>query len=104
VSATRRGRGWVKSPDGSVQLHVDFEGPALKRLPPNEKIDAALWVDANGEILERQAMHNEVTGGWRVAVRVRRIDAGKPVELRANLVNAKNEVLSETWSYILPLE
>jgi periplasmic glucans biosynthesis protein len=104
VSATRRGRGWVKSPDGSVQLHVDFEGPVLKRLPPTEKIDAALWVDSNGEILERQTMHNEVTGGWRVAVRVRRIDAGKPVELRAHLVNAKNEALSETWSYILPLE
>jgi periplasmic glucans biosynthesis protein len=101
VRETRRGRGWVKSPDGSIQLHVDFEGPALRRLPPNAAVDVALWVDANGEVLERQARRNEVTGGWRFAVRVRRLDANKPVELRAHL-NSGGEALSETWSYILP--
>jgi periplasmic glucans biosynthesis protein len=104
VRATRRGRGWMKSADGSVQLHVDFEGPALKRLPATAKIDATVWVDGNGEILERQTMRNEVTGGRRLVLRVRRIDAGKPVELRAHLVNANNETLSETWSYVLPLD
>jgi glucans biosynthesis protein len=101
VRATRRGRGWMKSPDGSVQFHVDFDGPALKRMPATAKIDASLWVDANGEILERQTMRNEVTGGQRVVLRVRRIDGNKPVELRAHLVTG-NEVLSEIWSYILP--
>jgi periplasmic glucans biosynthesis protein len=101
VRETRRGRGWVKTPDGTVQLHVDFEGPALRRLPANAPVDAALWVDANAEVLERQLRHNEATGGWRFVVRVRRVDAGKPVELRAHLATG-NEVLSETWSYILP--
>jgi periplasmic glucans biosynthesis protein len=101
VRETRRGRGYVKSADGSVELHIDFEGPSLKRLPVAANVDIALWIDANGEQLERHTRRNEVTGGWRAVVRVRRIDAGKPVELRAHLQQG-NEVLSETWSYVLP--
>ena len=101
VRQTRRGRGYVKSPDGSVELHVDFEGPSLRRMTATSNVEAALWIDANGEVLERHARRNEATGGWRVVMRVRRIDAGKPVELRAHLKHG-NEVLSEIWSYILP--
>jgi glucans biosynthesis protein len=101
VRETRRGRGYVKSPDGSVELHVDFEGPALSRLPATATVDVALWTDANGEVLERHTRRNEATGGWRFVVRLRRVDGGKPVELRAH-VKRGDEVLSETWSYILP--
>jgi glucans biosynthesis protein len=102
VRETRRGRGFVKSsPDGSVELHVDFEGPALTRLPATAPVDVTVWVDANGQLVERHIRRNEATGGRRVVVRVRRVDAAKPVELRAHL-NSGKEVLSETWSYILP--
>jgi glucans biosynthesis protein len=101
VRETRRGRGYTKTPDASVELHVDFEGPTLSRLPAPAAADVALSVDANGEVLERYARRNDATGGWRVVVRFRRIDAAKPVELRAQLKHG-NEVLSETWSYILP--
>jgi glucans biosynthesis protein len=101
VTQTRRGRGYVKSPDASVEFHVDFAGPTLARMRPDATVDAALSVDANGEILDRHTSRNEATGGWRLVVRVRRVDAGKPVELRANL-HRGDEVLSETWSYILP--
>ena len=101
VRETRRGRGYVKSSDASVELHVDFEGPTLSRMPATATVDLALSVDPNGEILERRTQRNDVTGGWRLVVRVRRIDGGKPVELRAHLRRG-NEVLSETWSYILP--
>ncbi len=101
VRETRRGRGYVKTADASVELHVDFEGPALKRLPANAPVDVPLWVDPNGEVLERHLSRNEITGGWRFVVRVRRVDTGKPVELRAHLQSG-NETLSETWSYILP--
>jgi glucans biosynthesis protein len=101
VRETRRGRGYVKSPDGSIELHVDFEGPTLTRMPATSTVDTALWIDANGEVLERHTRRNEVTGGWRFVVRLRRVDGGKPVELRAQLKNG-NEVLSETWSYVLP--
>jgi glucans biosynthesis protein len=101
VRETRRGRGYGKSADGSVELHVDFEGPELRRLPPSAPVGVTLWIDPNGEVLERHTRRNEVTGGWRLVVRCRRVDGSKPVELRAYL-NQGNEVLSETWSYILP--
>jgi glucans biosynthesis protein len=101
VRETRRGRGYVKSRDASVMLHVDFEGPTLSRMPATATVDAALWVDPNGQVLERHLTRNAVTGGWRFVVRLRRVDAGKPVELRAHL-SSGNDVLSETWSYILP--
>jgi glucans biosynthesis protein len=101
VRATRRGRGYMKNADNSVEFHVDFEGPALSRLPASSTLNVAASIDTNGEILERQATRNDVTGGWRAVVRFRRLDAAKPVELRANLVNG-NETVSETWSYILP--
>jgi glucans biosynthesis protein len=101
VRETRRGRGYVKAPDGSVEFHVDFEGPSLRRMPPTTSVEVVLWIDANGEELERHTRRNEATGGWRVVVRVRRVDGGKPVELRAHLKHG-HEVLSETWSYVLP--
>jgi glucans biosynthesis protein len=101
VSETRRGRGYAKSQDASVELHVDFDGPTLRQMPANATIDIALWVDSNGEVLERHLRRNEATGGWRFVVRLRRVDTAKPVELRAHLTKS-NEVASETWSYILP--
>lgn len=58
-------------------------------------------VDGNGELLERNTYRNAVTGGWRVHLRLKRVDDGKPVELRAYLKN-DSSTLSETWSYVLP--
>jgi len=103
VRETRRGRGYVKSPDGSIEFHVDFEGPTLSRLPAAANVDVALTVDSNGEVLERRVVRNEATGGFRLNVRIRRVDGNKPVELWA-LLNNGNEVLTEAWSYILPPE
>ena len=101
VSQTRRGRGYVRSPDGSVELHVDFVGPALARLPASAAVEGVVSADGNGQIVEHHTARNEVAGGWRVVLRVRRRDDSKPVELRAFLRDQTN-VLSETWSYILP--
>ncbi|HXL76489.1 MAG TPA: glucan biosynthesis protein, partial [Burkholderiales bacterium] len=52
-------------------------------------------------IVEREVYRHDVTGGWRMALRVRRLDEGKPVELRGFL-RSGNQTLSETWSYLLP--
>ena len=100
VAETRRGRGWFKNDDSSVELHVDFEGPTLTRLPANADMNLALWADGNAEVLERHTRRNEATGGWRSVVRLRRVDKAKPVELRAHLTH-DSKVVSETWSYIL---
>jgi glucans biosynthesis protein len=98
---TRRGHGWLRKQDDSLALLVDFEGPALKRLPADEKVTAVVSSDGNGKILETNTIRNEATGGWRMTVRLRRNDDKKPLELRGYL-NSNNSTLSETWSYILP--
>ena len=100
---TRRGHGWVKKPDDSIALAVDFEGPALKKLAAGDKVEAVVSANANGKILETNTIRNEATGGWRMTVRLRRTDEKKPLELRGYL-NSNNNALSETWSYILPPE
>jgi glucans biosynthesis protein len=101
VSQTRRGRGYVRNPDQSIGLVVDFEGPALRKLPTDARVVGDVTIDANGELIEQVVHRNDVTGGWRLALRVKRIDDAKPVEIRAYLKGDSNTV-SETWSYILP--
>lgn len=101
VAQTRRGRGYVRSPDDSVELHVDFLGGPLAGLRADAEVEGVVSVDPNGQIVEQHTVRNEVTGGWRLAVRVKRRDDGKPLELRAHLRDA-TRALSETWSYILP--
>ncbi|WP_088709589.1 glucan biosynthesis protein G, partial [Noviherbaspirillum denitrificans] len=86
---TRRGHGWVKKPDDSIALSVDFEGPALKKLTAGDKVEAVVGSDANGKVLETNTIRNEATGGWRMTVRLRRTDDKKPVELRGYL-NSNN--------------
>ena len=82
---------------------MDFEGPALARLPPGAAVRGVVTADGNGQIVEEHTVRNEATGGWRVVLRVRRRDDAKPVELRAFLRDDSN-ALSETWSYVLPPE
>ena len=101
ATQSRRGHGWVREADDSIRMMVDFDGPALRALKPDAKVFGGIWLGDNGELLERQVFHNEVTGAWRLSFRFRRQDPEKPVEMRAFLKN-DNSVLSETWSYLLP--
>jgi glucans biosynthesis protein len=103
IAQTRRGRGWSKDPDNTLRYVIDFQGGALDFLKPDQKPVAGLWINDNGEILERQVVRNDATGGWRVIMRVRRTDDGKPMEMRAVLRNGDDNI-SETWAYILPPE
>lgn len=100
VTQTRRGQGYPRRTDDSITLSVDFEGPSLAKLPADAKPEAVISVDSNGKLLETNTIHNDVTGGWRMTMRMSRNDTSKPVELRGFLRN-NNLTLSETWSYIL---
>ncbi len=101
---TRRGRGFVaKRVDGEINFVVDFDGPPLRSLPAGSDVEPVIWVDANAEVVERNLFKNPTSGAWRMTVRFKRNDASKPVELRAYLKQHKN-ILTETWSYILPAE
>jgi glucans biosynthesis protein len=103
VTQTRRGRGYVKQPDGQLKFVVDFEGGPLKGLAADAAVDAVVTVGAGAELAERNLFRNNVTGGWRMTVRLKRPDASKPLELRAFLKTPQRTV-SETWSYIVPAE
>jgi glucans biosynthesis protein len=101
VAQTRRGRGYMRKPDDSLSFVIDWEGPVFRQLGAEAKVEAVVSSDGNGRILEVNAWPNEVTGGWRSTVRLKRLDEAKPVELRAYLRTAHGTI-SETWSYILP--
>lgn len=101
VTQTRRGRGFMRNPDDSIGFVIDFDVPAFKKPQADGSMEGVVSADANGEILQRTVQRNEVTGGWRMTLRVKRIDPAKPVELRAFLKDGANHV-SETWSYVLP--
>jgi glucans biosynthesis protein len=101
VSATRRGHGYTRSADATLGFVIDFEGSALAKLAQDVAIESVVTAVANAEIVENIASRNEVTGGVRVRLRVRRIDDKLPVDLRAFLRSGGN-TLSTTWSYIIP--
>jgi len=101
VTQTRRGHGYQRHPDDTIQYVVDFDGEKLRRIPADVPIHGIVTVDANAELVENNVYRNELTGGVRLTVRIRRIDEHKPVELRAFL-RGTDDTLSETWSYIIP--
>ena len=104
VMQTRRGRGFVKQPDGDLNFVVDFDGPALRALKPEAVLEPAVEVGANAQLKEQNLFRNPVSGAWRMTVRVKRADAGRPVELRAQIKQPNLGVISEVWSYIVPAE
>jgi len=98
---TRTGYSYAKLAANEVQYIVDFEGPSLKGLPAGAEVKAQLSANANGQIMEANAYPNPVTGGWRMTVRAKQLRPGQPLELRGFLQH-DNNVLTETWSLVLP--
>jgi glucans biosynthesis protein len=103
VAQTRRGHGYSRQPDPSIGFVVDFEGPVFGKLPKDAVVEAVTTIMSNGELVEARPYRNEVTGGYRLRLRVKRIDDKKPVELRAFLRHG-DTTLTPTWSYLVPAE
>ena len=101
VAQTRKGLGYARKADNTLGFVVDFQGEALRKLPPDARVRVVVSTDANAQILEQDVYRNPATEGWRMVLRLRRLDDAKPVELRGHL-RTNNETLSETWSYVLP--
>lgn len=76
----------IRQPDGSVAYLVDFEGPSLKALKPDAAVRGQVSVGENGEVVENSVRYNPHTKGWRLTLRLKIKDAGKPTEMRAALV------------------
>ncbi|MCW7539822.1 glucan biosynthesis protein G [Aquabacterium sp. A7-Y] len=101
VSQTRTGRGFAALAPGERQFIVDFTGPSLAKLGPDAPVKAVVTAGPNGRIVERNAYRNAATGAWRMAVRVQQLQGAQPLELRAYLQHG-NDILTETWSNIIP--
>jgi glucans biosynthesis protein len=101
VTQSRRGHGYRKVADDSIDFIVDFEGPAFARLPAGAQVEPVV-TGQNMEMREVIAYPNAITDGYRMALRVKRIDEAKPVEMRAFLRGPDGGAISETWSYLLP--
>ncbi|WP_079364469.1 MULTISPECIES: glucan biosynthesis protein G [unclassified Hydrogenophaga] len=106
VVQSRRGYGYTKlsasEQQRQPQFVLDFAGPALEALPADAAVRAVASADANGRIVEALAYPNPTQRGWRVTLRVERLDPARPVELRVFLQH-QNNTLSETWTHaVLP--
>ncbi|HKS14774.1 MAG TPA: glucan biosynthesis protein G [Pseudomonas sp.] len=92
VNRTMRSTGDVKQsnlirqPDGSVAFLVDFEGPALAKLPEDTAVRSQVSLDDNAELVENNLRYNPETKGWRLTLRMKLKDPAKSVEMRAALV------------------
>jgi glucans biosynthesis protein len=99
VGGTRRDRGTVP---GGYRFVIDFDGDRLRQIPaeraPMAVLSAGPGLDA-AEILDQHVIKNPATAGWRVSFQLRP-KVSTPIELRAFLTEG-NDVLSETWSYVL---
>ena len=101
ATQTRRGHAYRKSTDDSIDFVIDFEGPAFMKLSVDAKVEPVV-TGQNAEVREAIAYPNPVINGYRLALRVKRMDESKPVELRAFLRGPDTGAISETWSYLLP--
>jgi glucans biosynthesis protein len=104
ATQSRRGVGYTQLSAEALrhqtQYVVDFDGPALKALPADASLKAVVTSDANGKVLENIVYRNPANGQWRMTVRVQRLTADRPIELRAFLQHDKHAV-SETWTHII---
>ena len=64
-------------------------------------VKAVVSAPSNGEIVESNAYYVEASKMWRMTVRVKQRDPKQPTELRGFLQKG-NDVLTETWSNIVP--
>jgi glucans biosynthesis protein len=101
VVQTRVGRGFTALADDEQQFIVDFTGPSLAALPADAQVKAVVSSPSNGQVMESNAYRVEATGVWRMAVRVKQLKPAQATELRGFLQRG-NDVLTETWSNILP--
>lgn len=101
VAQTRIGRGFAEMATDEQQFVVDFTGPSLLALPAGANVKAIVTAPANGQVIESNAYRVDATGAWRMTVRVKQLNPKQPTELRGFLQSG-TDILTETWSNILP--
>lgn len=105
---SRRGRSWAEPAPGELKFIVDFAGGPLATLPAQregEGVEPVVTALANARVLHADAwpLPEAGPGGWRMALRVQRLDPARPMELRAFLRRG-DAALTETWTALVPQE
>ncbi len=100
---TRIGHGFAELGSGEQQYIVDFMGPSLDSLPADTAMKAMVSAPSNGQIMESNAYRVAATGAWRMTIRVKQLRSTEPTELRGYLQSG-SDILTETWSNILPAQ
>lgn len=101
VQQTRAGRSHAEPKPGELQFNIDFAGATLEALPDDAPPSAAVTAGDNARVLLANVYRHPLTKGWRMTLKIERLDPQRPVELRAYLQRGA-EVLTETWTYALP--
>ncbi len=99
---SRRGRSWAEPLPGEIKFVVDFDGPALRALPADASVAAVATALANARVIDSRAWPHP-QGGWRMQLRVQRLNPEQSVELRAFLQH-DSRALTETWTALIPKE
>lgn len=101
---SRRGSGLEALGSDEVQYMLDFDGPALRALPPDARVSAVVSTGSHGRVVEHNVYRNEANGLWRLALRLRRLHPAQPFEVRAFLQHSSsiaNNALTETWTSLI---
>jgi glucans biosynthesis protein len=93
VVATRVGAG----DDHTRKFAVDFDGPTLRLLSPQAKIEADVSA-GGGKVVNPVVQKSEEDATWRLSFDLAPEKEKDPVELRAILKSGK-DVLTETWVF-----
>lgn len=88
---------------GEVQFNVDFTGTALALLADTAALEAAVTTGDNARVLLANVYRHPINEGWRMSLKVQRLDPSQPVEWRAFLQHG-SDVLTETWTCALPAQ
>ncbi len=101
VQQTRSGRSYADPQPGELQFNIDFAGTALEALADDAAPTARVTPGDNARVLLANVYRHPLTKGWRMTLKIQRLDPSRPLELRAYLQRGA-DVLTETWTYALP--
>ena len=101
VQQSRLGRSHAEPQPGELQFNLDFAGPALEALPDDAAPTPVVTAGDNARVLLANLYRHPLTQGWRLTLKIERLDPSLPLELRAHLRRG-TDVLTETWTYALP--
>jgi glucans biosynthesis protein len=84
---------------GGRQFVIDFDGPALDKIPADQPPQAIASCSAGAHIAGNMVVRNPYLGTWRVILKMMPQPGSQdPVDLRCTLQQGTNRI-GETWVY-----